>query len=32
MSDIEPFRASIFFLALASAVEANIMPGASDGA
>lgn len=32
LSDLEPFRASIFFLALAHAVEANIMSGVSDGA
>jgi len=32
LSDIEPFRASIFFLALASAVEANLIPNASDNA
>lgn len=32
LSDIEPFRASTFFLALAHAVEDNIMSGASDGA
>lgn len=31
-SDVEPFRASVFFLALGEAVEANIMNGASDGA
>jgi hypothetical protein len=31
-SDVEPFRASIFFLALAEAVEARIMPDAADGA
>eukprot|EP00548_Thalassiothrix_antarctica_P015650 CAMPEP_0194178270 /NCGR_PEP_ID=MMETSP0154-20130528/11909_1 /TAXON_ID=1049557 /ORGANISM="Thalassiothrix antarctica, Strain L6-D1" /LENGTH=306 /DNA_ID=CAMNT_0038893167 /DNA_START=142 /DNA_END=1059 /DNA_ORIENTATION=- len=32
LSDIEPFRASIFFLALASAVEANLIPNAADNA
>lgn len=32
VSDLEPFRASVFFLALAEAVEARIMAGASDGA
>ena len=31
-SDVEPFRASVFFLALGEAVEANIMNGAADGA
>ena len=31
-SDVEPFRASTFFLALGEAVEANIQRGASDGA
>lgn len=31
-SDVEPFRASVFFLALGEAVEANIMSGAADGA
>jgi hypothetical protein len=31
-SDVEPFRASTFFLALAEAVEVNIQSGASDGA
>ena len=32
LSDVEPFRASAFFLALGEAVEANIKDGASDGA
>lgn len=32
LSDVEPFRASVFFLALAEAVEANLKPNASDGA
>ena len=32
LSDVEPFRASTFFLALGEAVEANIAAGASDGA
>ena len=32
LSDVEPFRASVFFLALAEAVEKNIQSGASDGA
>jgi len=32
LSDVEPFRASVFFLALAEAVEANLIPNASDGA
>ena len=31
-SDVEPFRASTFFLALGEAVEKNIQVGASDGA
>jgi len=32
LSDVEPFRASTFFLALGEAVEAKIQQGASDGA
>jgi len=32
LSDVEPFRASAFFLALGEAVEAKIAVGASDGA
>ena len=32
LSDVEPFRASAFFLALGEAVESNIMSGAADGA
>jgi len=32
LSDVEPFRASTFFLALGEAVEALIQKGASDGA
>ena len=32
LSDIDPFRASVFFLALASAVEQNLMKDASDNA
>jgi len=32
VSDVEPFRASTFFLALGEAIEENIKEGASDGA
>jgi len=32
LSDVEPFRASTFFLALGEAVEKNIAAGSSDGA
>jgi len=32
LSNVEPFRASVFFLALADAVEENLIPNASDGA
>eukprot|EP00747_Dinoflagellata_sp_TGD_P073543 gnl/TRDRNA2_/TRDRNA2_157956_c0_seq1.p1 gnl/TRDRNA2_/TRDRNA2_157956_c0~~gnl/TRDRNA2_/TRDRNA2_157956_c0_seq1.p1 ORF type:complete len:402 (-),score=54.04 gnl/TRDRNA2_/TRDRNA2_157956_c0_seq1:151-1356(-) len=32
VSDVEPFRASVFFLALAEAVEAILIKDASDGA